>query len=100
MLQDLADRLTSEVENATKKFQTAVPDQVDATMKASLESAAQAVRRGIETDIEGASLKARAIVDSVYRAQSHRAMWMWIAVGLVAGALLFGAGFLAGRAPR
>ena len=48
-----------------------------------------AVRRGIETDIEGVSLKAHAIVDSVCRAQSRRAMWMWIAVGLLAGALLF-----------
>ena len=100
VLQDLAERLTSEVESATSRFKTAVPDQVDAAMKASLESAAQAVRRGIESDITGASLKARALVDAVHRSQSRRAMWMWIAAGLIAGALLFGGGFVVGRAWR
>ncbi len=58
---------------------------------------AKAVRQGIDSDIQGASLKARAIVDSVYRSQSRRAMWMWIAVGLLAGSLLFGAGMVVGR---
>jgi hypothetical protein len=98
VLQDLAERLTGEVENTTSRFKTAVPDQMDAAMKASLESAAQAVRRGIESDIASASLKARALVDAVHRSQSRRAMWMWIAVGLIAGALLFGGGFMVGRA--
>ncbi len=98
VLQDLAERLMGEVEYTTSRFKTAVPDQVDAAMKASLESAAQAVRRGIESDIASASLKARALVDAVHRSQSRRAMWMWIAVGLIAGALLFGGGFMVGRA--
>ena len=66
-------------------------------MKASLETAARAVREGIDADIEGASLKARAIVDSVYRAQSRGAMWIWITVGLLAAVVLFGGGMLVGR---
>jgi hypothetical protein len=98
VLQDLAERLTSEVENATSRFKTAVPDQLDAAMKASLESAAQAVRHGLENDIASASLKARALVDAVHRSQSRRVMWTWIAVGLIAGALLFCGGFAVGRA--
>lgn len=98
VLQEVAARLLSEIEEASKHLKTAVPGQVDAAMKSSLETAAKAVRQGIESDIQGASLKARAIVDSVYRSQSRRAMWMWIAVGLLAGSLLFGAGMVVGRA--
>jgi hypothetical protein len=97
VLQEVAARLLSEIEDASKHLKTAVPGQVDAAMKASLETAAKAVRQGIDSDIQGASLKARAIVDSVYRSQSRRAMWMWIAVGLLAGSLLFGAGIVVGR---
>jgi hypothetical protein len=98
VLQEVAARLLSEIEEASKHLKTAVPGQVDAAMKASLETAAKAVRQGIDSDIQGASLKARAIVDSVYRSQSRRAIWMWIAVGLLAGSLLFGAGMVVGRA--
>lgn len=94
VLQDLAEKLTSEVEKATSGLKTAVPDQVDAAMKASLESAAQAARRGIESDIASASSKARALVDAVHRSQSRRIMWMWIVVGPIAGALLFGCLFV------
>lgn len=98
VLQEVAARLLSEIEEASQHLKTAVPGQVDAAMKSSLETAAKAVRQGIDSDIQGASLKARAIVDSVYRSQSRRAMWMWIAVGLLAGSLLFGAGMVVGRA--
>ena len=97
VLQELADRLIGQIDEASMYLKTAVPTQVDAVMKASLETAAKAVRRGIDADIEGASLKARAIVDLVYRAQSRGAMWMWIAIGLLTAALLFAAGMIVGR---
>ena len=97
VLQELTDRLIGQIDEASMYLKTAVPTQVDAVMKASLETAAKAVRQGIDADIEGASLKARAIVDLVYRAQSRGAMWMWIAVGLLAAALLFVAGMIVGR---
>ena len=97
VLQEVAARLLVEIEEASEHLKTVVPGQVDAAMKASLETAARAVREGIDADIEGASLKARAIVDSVYRAQSRGAMWVWITVGLLAAVVLFGGGMLVGR---
>ena len=97
VLQEVAARLLVEIEEASEHLKTVVPGQVDAAMKASLETAARAVREGIDADIEGASLKARAIVDSVYRAQSRGAMWIWITVGLLAAVVLFGGGMLVGR---
>lgn len=97
VLQELTDQLLREIEDATEHLKTAVPGQVDAAMKASLETAAKAVRAGMDSDIEGASLKARAIVDSVYRAQSSGARWTWITVGLLAAAALFGCGMFVGH---
>ena len=97
VLQEVAARLLVEIQEASEHLKTVVPGQVDAAMKASLETAAKAVRDGIDADIEGASLKARAIVDSVYRAQSRGAMWTWITVGLLAAVVLFGGGMLVGR---
>ena len=97
VLQEVAARLLVEIEEASQHLKTLVPGQVDSAMKASLETAARAVREGIDADIEGASLKARAIVDSVYRAQSRGAMWIWITVGLLAAVVLFGGGMLVGR---
>lgn len=97
VLQEVAARLLIEIQEASEHLKTVVPGQVDSAMKASLETAARAVREGIDADIEGASLKARAIVDSVYRAQSRGAMWIWITVGLLAAVVLFGGGMLVGR---
>lgn len=97
VLQEVAARLLVEIEEASQHLKTVVPGQVDAVMKASLETAAKAVRDGIDADIEGASLKARAIVDSVYRAQSRGAMWIWIAVGMLVAVVLFVGGMLVGR---
>ena len=97
VLQEVAARLLVEIEEASQHLKSVVPGQVDAAMKASLETAARAVREGIDADIEGASLKARAIVDSVYRAQSRGVMWTWITVGLLAAVVLFGGGMLVGR---
>lgn len=97
VLQEVAARLLVEIQEASEHLKTVVPGQVDAAMKASLETAARAVRDGIDADIEGASLKARAIVDSVYRAQSRGTMWIWITVGLLAAVVLFGGGMLVGR---
>ncbi len=97
VLQEVAARLLVEIQEASEHLKTVVPGQVDSAMKASLETAARAVREGIDADIEGASLKARAIVDSVYRAQSRGVMWTWITVGLLAAVVLFGGGMLVGR---
>ena len=97
VLQEVADQLLKEVWETSRHLKTVVPGEVDAAMRRSLESAADSVRRGLDADIEGASLKARAIVDAVYRAQSRAVIWTWISVGLLAALALFCAGMLAGR---
>jgi hypothetical protein len=97
VLQEAADQLLKEVQEASRGLRSAVPGEVEAAMRTSLESAADAVRRGLDADIEGASLKARAIVDAVYRAQSQAVVWTWISVGLLAAIVLFCAGMLVGR---
>jgi len=55
------------------------------------ESAVQ-MKRGLQNDIHVAGLKAREIVHLVNEAHRRPALIRWSAVGLVAGALLFGGG--------
>jgi hypothetical protein len=59
------------------------------------ESAAQ-MQRGLQNDIHTAGLKAREIVHLVNEAHRRPALIRWSAVGLVAGALLFGGGLWLG----
>jgi hypothetical protein len=97
VLQEVADQLLQEVQETSRHLKSAVPGEVDAAMRSALESAVDSVRRGLDADIEGASLKARAIVDAVYRAQSRAVIWTWISVGLLAALALFCAGMFVGR---
>jgi hypothetical protein len=55
------------------------------------ESAVQ-IQQGLQSDIHIAGLKAREIVHLVNEAHRRPALIRWSAVGLVAGALLFGGG--------
>src|SRR5215469_17771615 len=101
VLEALARELLAELRGASARLENLtvnLPEEAGAALKEAAEQAAMSVRRGVEQDIEGAGLKARAIVDAVYRAQSRAAMWMWIGVGLAVGAGLFGIGFMVGRA--
>ena len=59
------------------------------------ESAAQ-MQRGLQNDLHTAGLKAREIVHLVNEAHRRPALIRWSAVGLVAGALLFGGGLWLG----
>ena len=59
------------------------------------ESAAQ-MRQGLRNDIHAADLKAREIVHLVNEAHRRPALIRWSAVGLIAGALLFGGGIWLG----
>jgi hypothetical protein len=63
------------------------------------ESAAQ-MQRGLQNDIHTAGLKAREIVHLVNEAHSRPALICWSAVGLIAGALLFGGGLWLGTLLR
>ena len=59
------------------------------------ESAAQ-MQRGLQNDIHIAGLKAREIVHLVNEAHRRPALIRWSAIGMVAGALLFGGGLWLG----
>ena len=50
------------------------------------------MRQGLQNDIHIAGLKAREFVHLVNEAHRRPALIRWSAVGLVAGALLFGGG--------
>ena len=97
VLQEVGDRLLREVEDVSNGLRSTVPAEIESALRSALETAAESVRRGLDGDIEGASLKARAIVDAVYRAQSRAAMWTWIAISLLAALGLFVSGMLVGR---
>jgi hypothetical protein len=99
LLEALAQELLNEVRSVSADLHDVtihLPGEASAALKEAAEYAATSVRRGLELDIEGAGLKARAIVDAVHRAQSRVAMWMWITVGLMVGTALFGAGVVVG----
>jgi hypothetical protein len=63
------------------------------------ESTAQ-MQRGLQNDIHTAGLKAREIVHLVNEAHRRPALICWSAVGLIAGALLFGGGLWLGTLLR
>lgn len=100
VLEALAAELLEELRGVSVRLENvsvSLPAETTSALREAAESAAALARRGLESDIEGAGLKARAIVDAVYRAQSRAAMWMWIGVGLAVGTGLFGIGFMIGR---
>ena len=104
VLEALARELLAESRAVVEKLESAsvaLPEETRAALAQAADSAAmrsaETVRQGLASDIEGAGLKARAIVDSVYRARSRAGMWMWITVGMLWAAVVFAAGFVTGR---
>ena len=61
-----------------------------------VKESADLMRQGLQNDIHIAGLKAREIVHLVNEAHRRPALIRWSAVGLVAGALLFGGGIWLG----
>ena len=61
-----------------------------------VKEAAEKMRKGLQSDIEMAGLKAREYVHLVNEAHRRPAMIRWSAVGLVAATLIFGGGIWLG----
>jgi hypothetical protein len=100
VLEALARELMAESRAVIEKLESAsvgLPEEARAALAQAAERSAEAVRQGLASDIEGAGIKARAIVDSVYRARSRAGVWMWTAVGMLAACVVFAAGFITGR---
>jgi Transcriptional activator TraM len=57
-----------------------------------VKESAEQMRQGLQSDIHMAGLKAREFVHLVNEAHRRPALIRWSAVGLIAGALLFGGG--------
>ena len=57
---------------------------------------AEQMRQGLQNDIHLAGLKAREFVHQVHEAHRRPPLIRWAAVGLIAGAILFGGGFWLG----
>ena len=57
---------------------------------------AEQMRQGLQNDIHLAGLKAREFVHLVHEAHRRSTLIRWSAVGLIAGAILFGGGFWLG----
>lgn len=57
---------------------------------------AEQMRQGLQNDIHLAGLKAREFVHLVHEAHRRPSLIRWSAVGLIAGAILFGGGFWLG----
>jgi len=98
------------LDQATREFQEQLQTRI-AEFQASMEKAerragsmlaekvkesADLMRLGLQNDIHIAGLKAREIVHLVNEAHRRPALIRWSAVGLVAGALLFGGGIWLG----
>lgn len=99
VLEVLARELMAESAAIAERLEAArvtLPEETRVALIQAAEQAAASVRAGLNSDIEGATVKARAIVDAVYRAQSRAVMWMWIAVGVIAALIVFLFGFVVG----
>ncbi len=98
------------LDEATQKLQDQIQERI-ADFHASMQKAerragsmlaqkvresADQMRQGLQNDIHLAGLKAREIVHLVNEAHRRPALIRWSAVGLVAGALLFGGGIWLG----
>src|ERR1700687_1833023 len=94
------------LDEATKKLQDQIQARIvefDASMQKAerragsmlaqkVKESADQMRQGLQNDIHIAGLKAREIVHLVNEAHRRPALIRWSAVGLVAGAMLFGGG--------
>ena len=99
-LEDVAQVLLAEVRRVTDELQKVaveLPDEASAVLREAATEAAATVRRDLSEDIQGAGLKARAIVDAVHRAHARPAATRWLSLGLASGAALFVLGVVLGR---
>lgn len=99
MLEELAQRLQEGVSSGIADFNNVVQKtetRAGKNLAQYVKAAAAEIREELQRDIENARVHATEIVDEVNRAHSRPAIVTWVAVGLIAGAFLFGAGLWIG----
>ena len=99
MLEELARQLREGVCSSIAEFNEVVQKtetRAGKNLAQYVKAAAAEIREELQRDIENARVHATEIVDEVNRAHSRPAIVRWLAVGLIAGAFLFGAGLWIG----
>jgi hypothetical protein len=99
MLEELARRLREGVCSGIAEFNDVVQKtetRAGKNLAQYVKAAAAEIRDELHRDIENARVGATEIVDAVNRAHSRAAIAKWVAVGLIAGLVLFGAGLWIG----
>lgn len=99
MLEELARQLREGVCSSIAEFNEVVQKtetRAGKNLAQYVKAAAAEIREELQRDIENARVHATEIVDEVNRAHSRTAIVRWVAVGLIAGTSLFGAGLWIG----
>jgi CHASE3 domain sensor protein len=99
MLEELAQRLQKGVSSGIAEFNEVVQKtetRAGKNLAQCVKAAAAEIREELQRDIDNARVQAAKIVDVVNRAHSRPAIAKWVAVGLIAGMVLFGAGLWVG----
>ena len=99
MLEELAQRLQEGVCSGIAEFNEVVQKtetRAGKKLAQDVKAAAVEIREELQRDIENARVQAAEIVGEVARAHCRPATVRWIAMGLVAATILFGAGLLVG----
>jgi hypothetical protein len=99
MLEELARRLQEGVCSGIAEFNDVVQKtetRAGKNLAQYVKAAAAEIREELHRDIENARVGAMEIVDAVNRAHSRAAIIEWIAMGVVVGMALFGAGLWIG----
>jgi hypothetical protein len=99
MLEELAQRLQEGVSSGIADFNNVVQKtetRAGKNLAQYVKAAAAEIREELQRDIENARVHATEIVDEVNRAHSRPAIVRWVAAGLIAGMVLFGAGLWIG----
>jgi CHASE3 domain sensor protein len=99
-VQTLTAELTEKLTEATEGLEQAgkrVQARAGSALAEEVRRAAAAIREELHSDVQGATLQARQLVDEVNRAHGRVVVRRWIAAGVCAGLALFGFGVAIGK---
>ena len=99
MLEEAAESLIGRMRVAISEFEQSartLDKRSGEILAAQVRQSANAIRGEIQGDIRSASLQASKLLKQIHEARSRGFMLRWIAVGLLAGSVLFGCGVWVG----
>ena len=99
VLEEVAEQIAQYIRKGTGEFAEAVHKaeaRAGKTLAEQVKDTAAEIRGELERDIEKARLDAGEIVYAVHRAHTRAALIRWGALGVIAAAVLFGAGLWIG----